>query len=327
MGEIFSRMQKRFSAVPRKRMAIGASVIAVITLVALFTFYVPLRESYSPPAQALVLYYDDVMSVTGFTITPDRSVRGGEKVNIQLEWRAQKNIHERYVTQVQIVDTRGHLWAEHMGEPGNGRSRTDGWTSGQRVLDLHTLELPSTMPTGNYKITLAVYNPDVEWNLPVRDAAGRMVFDQPVIADIQIQKDKSKVEEKRLLIQERLYVEMGDLDFLGYIPHPISRIARGEPFHLGVYWRAHNKPGGDYTVAVQFRDKTGSLIYEHAMRPAMNTYPTALWDEGEVLLDWHDFPIPLSFNAGSFQVFVVLRDANTQQLQGEVKIMNLSVTR
>ena len=79
--------------------------------------------------------------------------------------------------------------------------------------------------------------------------------------------------------------------FLGYVP-PRETISAGELLQVGLYWRARDKPQGDYIVAVQLRDATGRIAFEHASRPAADAYPTTQWNAGEVLLDWHDFHLP-----------------------------------
>ena len=51
----------------------------------------------------------------------------------------------------------------------------------------------------------------------------------------------------------------------------------------------------------------------------------ACWTVGEVLLDWHDFDLPRDLAIGSYQIVVVLRNADTGVTLGETFISPLSV--
>lgn len=181
MRELFLRVQNRWRTMPRRHLIAGAGVLATVTSASLIALYVLVFDYYPPPAQSLILHYDDSMTLTGYTLSPETEARGGQRLQVRIDWRADKDIRNRYVVHVQLLDARGHLWADHVNEPANGKARTDRWSKGQRVIDAHTLDLPSTMPGGDYKIAVIVYDPDVEWNLPVRNAAGRMVADLSLI--------------------------------------------------------------------------------------------------------------------------------------------------
>lgn len=326
MSQYLLHLQRQVQSLLRGRLIVAVTLAMVSggSLVALYTYA---RDYYPPPAQPVLLHYDNAMTLTGYTLSPTTGVQGGDELHVTMDWRADMAIRARYVVHIQLLDARGHLWADHVNEPANGKARTDRWMNGQRVIDTHTLDLPSTMPGGDYKLAVIVYDPDVEWNLPVRNAAGRMIADQPVIGDVHIGKNKSPILENGLKIEQPQKKDLGDLTLLGFIPNSALRVSRGEPIHVGVYWRARVKPENDYVIAIQVRDNSGNVQYENASRPAANTYPTIQWDAGEVLLDWHDFPIPITFRADPYQMFMVVRDADTQQAIGDTKIMNFSVVR
>lgn len=324
---VFQRIQRSLAQVPRRRLVVGASILCVLALISIGALYLFIGDFAPPPKQLLTLYFGDAMALTGFTLLPEQGARGGQEFEVLLAWRARNRIRKRYVIQVQVVDERGHLWADHVDEPANGKAHTDRWLIGQQIIDTHILDLPSSMPAGDYEVTVAAYDPDVDWNVPVRDAAERMIFDAPVIAHLHVDKNKSNESEDHLRVEQPQRLEMGDLTLLGFIPNPFVRVSRGEKLHIGVFWRARVKPSSDYYITIQLRDALGTSLYENTSRPASDTYPTTNWDSGEVLLDWHDFPIPITLPADPYQMFLVLSDANTQQVVGETKIMNFSVTR
>ncbi len=78
-------------------------------------------------------------------------------------------------------------------------------------------------------------------------------------------------------------------------------------------------------MTIQLRDASGRIAFEQRARPAHDSYATMLWDEGEVLLDWHDVILPTTFKPGEHQIVVGLQDANTGARIGETPIAKITV--
>jgi hypothetical protein len=185
------------------------------------------------------------------------------------------------------------------------------------------------MPAGDYTITIGVDEAATANYLDATDATGKPIGTEPVVATVRIEKDKSSYTASELVKIQPMtadFVDMGEMRFLGYAPLSPSAMA-GVPYSVGIYWRAREKPRGDYLVAVQLRDATGRVAFEQANRPANGTYPTTQWDAGEVLLDWHDFNLPKDLAAGEYQVFVSLLDSGTARLLGETKLTTIQVNK
>lgn len=279
-----------------------------------------------PPQNPIQIRYADRMTLLGYTIVYTDGLRGGQKLQLAVEWRANQDLRERYVVQAYLIDEGGHLWARDEQEPDGGTFPTTRWIAGQLVGDQYTFALPSVMPPGHYQITLGVYDPQKNQNLNAVNGIGQPIGDEPSIATVHVEKDKSSITASQLRIEQPLFVDMHEMRFLGYVP-PRSTISPGETIQIGLYWRAREKPRGDYVVAVQLRDAEGRVAFEQSTRPANGTYPTTLWDPGEVLLDWHDFTIPPEMAAGSYEIAILLRDLSSGQSLGETPISLLAVTR
>lgn len=272
--------------------------------------------------------FRDQMTLLGYATAPKGTLQGGKTFRPILFWRADMLLDIKYKIAVRIVDAQGHLWAEEDREPEDGALPTNRWQPGKQVGDQYSIALPPTMPAGEYQVALRVHQDNGD-DLPSQDSSGMILGGEPTIAQIRIEKDKASVQAGDLVKEQpmvALFADMRELRFLGHYPSA-DTVRIGDPIQVGLYWRARSKPRGDYSVSVQLRDATGSVVFEQTARPANNTYPTLQWDEGEVLLDWHDFQLPSSFNPGKYQVFVVLRDATTNQAQGEIGITSISVTR
>ncbi len=276
------------------------------------------------PDHPRAIRFGDSLTFLGHSLMLTDTLRGGMAIRPVVLWRADQPLAERYQIAVRLVDAQGHLWAEEDREPLERLAPTDEWKPGKLVGDQYTLNLPVTMPSGDYRLTLTVH-PHRGEELPARDEQGNALGAQPAIATIHVEKNKQSFLASDLWwLEQRLYVDMREMRFLGYVPPP-REMARGEVLPVGVYWRARGKPQGDYFVAVQLRDAAGRVAFEHASRPANGTYPTTAWDAGEVLLDWHDLALPRELAEGEYRIVVLLREANTNQLLGETPVATVTV--
>jgi hypothetical protein len=279
------------------------------------------------PDHSLRMRFREQITLLGYSSVATDTLRGGMTFRPILLWQAEQPLAERYNILVQIQDKQGHVWAAEDREPQDGNAPTNQWETGKPVGDQYTLPLPPTLPPGDFQVTVAVHRAGSKGYLEAHDEEGSLLGTEAVVASVRIEKDKRSYLASQLWwIEQPLYVDMGEIRFLGYVP-PRQTISPGELLQVGLYWRAREKPRGDYVVAVQLRDAAGRIALEHAARPANGTYPTTLWDAGEVLLDWHDFVLPQEIAVGEYQLFVVLQEEGSKRSLGETKISNLSITR
>jgi len=222
------------------------------------------------------------------------------------------------------VDSRGHIWAMDEHEPDGGTLPTDRWPTDRNVGDQYSLKLPSTIPPDDYRLMISVCLVDSGPCLAASGAPAQSVSDDPIVATVHIDKDHTSHTASDLPIQAPLFVDMGEVRFLGFVP-PRTTITAGEPFSLGVYWRARGAPKGDYEVSIQLRDANGRVVFDNASRPANGAYPTTDWVAGEVLLDWHDLTVPRDLSAGDYSVYVVLRGVNGGEVLGQIRVAPLTV--
>ena len=280
---------------------------------------------------AMRLKFGDALTLSGYTLFPKGPLRGGTIASPILEWSAAEGIANNYKIHLQVVDAQGHSWAEDGNIADEGFTPTNRFEEGHSVADPHRLRLPPTMPPGNYQIILSVQKEPaaIEGNdyLQAQDDQGNMIGTEAVLTTVRIGKDKSSYTVSDLVKEQpltALLVDMKELRFLGYVP-PRETITPGETLQVGLYWRAREKPLGDYIVAVQLRDAKGRMAVEHRSRPANDTYPTTQWDAGEVLLDWHDFNLPRDLPTGTWQIAVVLQDSTNNAVLGEALLSTISV--
>jgi uncharacterized membrane protein len=278
------------------------------------------------PTHLSSIRFDDQVRLLGYAMVPPGTLRGGVTLRPVLEWRAENPLTHRYKIAVRVVDARGHVWAADDREPHDAKSPTTRWELGKTISDQYTLPLPPTMPTGDYQITVAVYASTENGHHYLRayDAQDHLLETEVTLTTVRVEKNKTSFTASELQIEQLQFADMREMRLLGFVP-PRETIAPGELLQVGLYWRVRGKPQGDYIVAVQLRDMAGRVAFEHSDRPAEGTYPTTLWDAGEVLLDWHDFVLPQNLAGGGYTIHVVLRDTANSQVLGETGIASLEV--
>ncbi len=268
--------------------------------------------------------FDGYLELIGFSVFAPHDQGELSFLRTVLWWRAERRIEGKYKVTLRLVDSAGHIWTQVVEPITEGFNPTHDGEVGRPIAFPATLHLPPTMPSGDYEVTLSVSEKGTDQNPSARDFNGSLLGAEIALGTIRIEKNKHSFQASMLQIENPLYVDMGEMRFLGSVPPRVS-ISPGELFQIGLYWRARGKPQGDYIVAVQFVDKAGSIAYEEASRPAKGLYPTTLWDAGEVLLDWHDFTLPKDMTHGGYEIWVLLRDLATQCTLGRVPVSGISV--
>ncbi|MDO8673721.1 MAG: hypothetical protein Q7O66_20105, partial [Dehalococcoidia bacterium] len=69
---------------------------------------------------------------------------------------------------------------------------------------------------------------------------------------------------------------------------------------LGVtlYWEGSKSMKEDYSVLVQLLDSSGKLASQVDGQPAGGAFPTSFWDDGDLVTDFHELPLPNTLAAG-----------------------------
>jgi uncharacterized membrane protein len=293
------------------------------TLAARDGFWVARRKS---PENILNVRFGKQITLVGSSMVMTNTAPWGLTLRPVIEWRAEQPITETYHVVINVVDQQGHIWATTDAAPRDGAAPTNRWQVGKALGDQYAVHLPPTMPTADYRVTVALRKPDGDDYLNARAADGADLGDEAEIATVHLEKNKKSFTASDLHLLATQFADMGELRFLGYVA-PRETIAPGELLQVGVYWRAREKPRNDYLAVIQLRDASGRVAFEQASRPANGTYPTTEWDAGEVLLDWHDFDLPRDLAIGKYQIFAVLRDAATGTRVGETLISTISVVK
>lgn len=73
-------------------------------------------------------------------------------------WLAELTIADPFKIHIRRLDAQNHLWSEKNRKLQGGNIQVDTWEICRSIGDQHALFLPSTMPAGDYRITMDVEN-------------------------------------------------------------------------------------------------------------------------------------------------------------------------
>jgi hypothetical protein len=111
---------------------------------------------------------------------------------VKLRWRADGPAPRDYTVFVQLRDAQGRTVASGDGTPTwFTPRRTDRWPAGgYTTWDAHTVELPASLPAGDYQIIAGWYDLETGTRLALLDAAGNAAGDEAVIGMVRVETEK-----------------------------------------------------------------------------------------------------------------------------------------
>jgi hypothetical protein len=69
-------------------------------------------------------------------------------------------------------------------------------------------------------------------------------------------------------------------------------------------WQAIEQPAGDHTLFVHVVNEEGVIVGQADIRPRRGTYPTVIWDAGEIVPDEVTVSLPSDLPAGRYDVYI-----------------------
>jgi hypothetical protein len=210
-------------------------------------------------------------------ISPTHHLEPGSSFWITTFWRAHGEAREEYDLVVRLVDDAGRQWAQADGPPLEGAYPTSMWQPGEKVADARLLWMdPKALP-GRYWLTVALYDYLTDSRLPV---SGGLTPDTIYLGPLKVPLPP--------LSEIPNGTQPQSADF-GDVVHLLGYQLSNEPNEstLTLYWQARAPDGVDYTVFVHVLDETGQMLMGQDNQPVNGTYPTGIWEPGELVSDKH----------------------------------------
>jgi hypothetical protein len=131
----------------------------------------------APPSSAdlepLLARFDDGIALGKAAIDLIQS-RSSESIAVQLAWRSYATPSADYTVFLHLVSSEHDPvpLAQVDARPRDGSYPTDIWSAGDKIPDTYQLELPYTVPSGDYYLILGLYRLDTLARVPLADGAG-----------------------------------------------------------------------------------------------------------------------------------------------------------
>ena len=251
------------------------------------------------------------------------ALTSGGEAWVVLQWRTLTQPAVDYKVAIFLLDQRDRVVGQ-VDKPllSNHMRLSSEWEAGQVEMDYYLLpSLPAT-PPGDYDVQVVVYDPSTMQRLMVREDDGSALGDSFTAAQLRIARPASPpAVEPTYTIEDSVLT--ADLSLLGY---DLSRedVNPGDRVGVALYWRAFRDIAQDYLVQLQLRDASERSWAQEKSRPAYGTYPTDLWEKGEVVRDWHDVPVSSDTPSGEYILYMGLtRDG---RLVGELALGTVRVS-
>lgn len=119
--------------------------------------------------------FGDFARLLGVDGLPD-SVSAGEAIDLTLYWRPLAPTTTSYLISLQVFDENKGLVAQVDGVPGHGARPTTGWRLGEIIVDPYTLNLPSDLQPGQYRLLLLMFDSSSKAQVFTREGNGAITL-------------------------------------------------------------------------------------------------------------------------------------------------------
>jgi hypothetical protein len=120
------------------------------------TYAVPAQLS-NEPARYSRLRFGEHITLDGYTLLATK-LRPGDILQIDLWWRTDARLNDRYKVFVHVLDVKGTIVAQTDREPGVGLNPTTNWRPNEPIVDRYGVLIPVDVPDGSYMVEVGLYD-------------------------------------------------------------------------------------------------------------------------------------------------------------------------
>jgi hypothetical protein len=122
------------------------------------TYAVPANLSNEPSVKSGA-HFGEAIALEGYTLSTPQ-VQPGDILQLDLFWRTDAPLDERYKVFVHVLDHNGQIVAQTDREPGGGQQPTTNWARNEVIVDRYGVLIPKETPAGSYAIEVGLYDFD-----------------------------------------------------------------------------------------------------------------------------------------------------------------------
>jgi hypothetical protein len=271
------------------------------------------RQFSEPPMSRRVeANFANKVKLLGYDLGTTRAKPGGG-IPLTIYWQGLDWLGSDYTifTKLLAADQSVHGGRDRLPQEGY---RTLYWAPGEIITDPFGLPVEATAPPGIYTINIGLYQQVGEQalSLPLVQDGQPIEASSITIGPVKIGDTPPGLTVDTAQPQVELNQPFGDtpnLTLLGYDQLPIAN----NELPLTLYWRTEAPLPLDYTTFVHLRNAAGENVAQKDQPPLNGSYPTSLWDPGEIIADKIVIPLPDNLPAGEYQLVIGLYDFQTGQ--------------
>lgn len=239
------------------------------------------------------------IGIIGTRYWPENLSPGGF-LQVDASWGAKSQPDGIYDVCVQITDEKGTVIQDQC-DPLAPSWPTSHWQASEIVRDHYIMHLDSELPQGTYTVQLALFEP-----------SGGAAAGQPAILGELTIDDSLEEAGDGSQPDYVLDAHWGDLfNILGY-----DLADSADKLTITFYWQAMQPIDISYKVFVHLIDEiTGSVVTQADYIPRDWTYPTNIWQPGEIIRDSVELPLE-NIPPGTYRLQFGMYDPNTSQRLG-----------
>ena len=319
---ISARIRNRQIGSAPERALAGIITLAVVlgmltlSLVALFGYLSPAyAEPPSIDDDAIIpnqvnARFDSLATLLGYEMGAD-TLQPGDPLDLDLYWEVNAKPPGDYLLFVHLTNEEGAIIAQRDTHPGLGNLPSSQWEQGQRFVDTIRVYIPETAYSpDSVGLSIGLYDPEA-YRLAISDEDGSPLGDSISLGKVSILPragDYPNVQNQNFGDEIRL---------IGY-EYDQREVNPGEPIRVDLYWEGLAEVMGDYIVQVRLLDETGRSWADADDRPGQGSYPTDLWEVGQIVSDTHLLTTAADSPEGTYVIDIALYNTITGQRQNIV---------
>lgn len=249
--------------------------------------------------------------LVGYSVA--RQVRIGGELPITLYWRTDAQIPQDLYAYIHVYDVGGKLIGQWDALPGNGLYPPRVWQPNEIIVDTYRVPVTGAVqlpPVGRIEAGLAQIGSTRP--LVAHDPTGQEIT--PNLGRFKIAGVNSPGEAVLARFTANDAFDLLKLKFIGQravtqfeISPPrenatVTALRAGDTIRVEYTLRARRANLDDHTFFAHLVDGTGRTIAQYDAPPFQGTYPTSLWDNGEVVSDAFSFAVPSNTAAGMYSL-------------------------
>jgi hypothetical protein len=197
---------------------------------------------------------------------------------------------------VHILNDQQELVVSEDVMPAYGVYETNEWQPGQLIPLRQQVRLPPGLPPGRYWLELGWYDPLTGDRPTATDANGQASEDRTIVGPLKVAASTA-LPQPGETSASALFSDQ--LALRGYALEVTS-----QQVLVRIRLQALIRPTADYTLFLHVTKPDGEIVAQVDSMPLANSYPTSIWDAGEIILTEMAVPRPSSLPDGQYEVWV-----------------------